>query len=119
MSSSFYATIDYMIPMSKRRSVRSIIARLVLAASSYFIWQERNFRLFKNQKRAANQIIECIKSTVRLKLLTCKFKKTRNMMAFMHLWKLPDSLIITGVFPIGFFLEGFFKEAVSTGFLYS
>ncbi|GJS57292.1 reverse transcriptase domain-containing protein [Tanacetum coccineum] len=96
MSSSLYATIDYMIPMSKRRSARSIIARLVLAASSYFIWQERNLRLFKNQKRAANQIIECIKSTVRLKLLTCKFKKTRNMMAFMHLWKLPDSLIITG-----------------------
>ncbi|GJZ97284.1 reverse transcriptase domain, reverse transcriptase zinc-binding domain protein [Tanacetum coccineum] len=48
MSSSLYATIDDMIPMSKRRSARSIIARLVLAASSYFIWQERNFRLFKN-----------------------------------------------------------------------
>ncbi|GJX52930.1 hypothetical protein Tco_0281299 [Tanacetum coccineum] len=37
MSSSLYATIDYMIPMSKRRSARSIISRLVLAASSYFI----------------------------------------------------------------------------------
>ncbi|GJR49640.1 hypothetical protein Tco_1400161 [Tanacetum coccineum] len=42
----------------------------------HVIWQERNCRLFKNQKRSQVQIIEVIKSIVRLKLLTCKFKST-------------------------------------------
>ncbi|GJV05004.1 hypothetical protein Tco_1338573 [Tanacetum coccineum] len=35
-------------PFAKRKSSRSVIAKLVLAASAYFLWQERNWRLFKN-----------------------------------------------------------------------
>ncbi|GJY65949.1 hypothetical protein Tco_0468187 [Tanacetum coccineum] len=92
ISSMLNSIIDYLIPISKRRSARGIVARLVFAATSYFIWQERNHRLFKNQKRSHIQLIECIKSNVQLNLLTCTFKKTRNVMAFMHLWKLPDSV---------------------------
>ncbi|GJU05521.1 putative reverse transcriptase domain-containing protein [Tanacetum coccineum] len=54
---------------------------------------ERNNRLFKNQKRSEDQVIEVIKSTIRLKLLSYKFKKTKKVEFFMHLWKLPSSLI--------------------------
>ncbi|GKD15772.1 RNA-directed DNA polymerase, eukaryota, reverse transcriptase zinc-binding domain protein [Tanacetum coccineum] len=93
VAASLNAIIDHIIPMSKKKTTRSVIAKLVFAASTYFIWQERNYRLFKNQKRSPNQIIDCIKITVRLKLLTCRFKKTKTKMSFMHLWKLPDSLI--------------------------
>ncbi|GKC16678.1 GRF1-interacting factor 1-like protein [Tanacetum coccineum] len=93
VAASLNAIIDHIIPMSKKKTTRSVIAKLVFVASTYFIWQERNYRLFKNQKRSPNQIIDCIKITVRLKLLTCRFKKTKTKMSFMHLWKLPDSLI--------------------------
>ncbi|GJY38388.1 RNA-directed DNA polymerase, eukaryota, reverse transcriptase zinc-binding domain protein [Tanacetum coccineum] len=93
VSASFSAITDYIIPISKKKSARSVIAKLVFAASTYFIWQERNNRLFKNHKRSYSQVIKCIISTVRLKLLTCIFKKTKTVMAFMHLWKLPDSLL--------------------------
>ncbi|GJY43992.1 hypothetical protein Tco_0432205 [Tanacetum coccineum] len=92
--SSFNSIVDVIIARPKRRSVRGIVARLVFAASTYFIWKERNYRLFKNQRRIHNQLIECIKSMVRLKLLTYSLKKTRNVMAFVRLWKLPNSLII-------------------------
>ncbi|GJQ93952.1 hypothetical protein Tco_0005091 [Tanacetum coccineum] len=84
-----------LILMARKRSARSVISNLVFAASSYFIWQERNNKLFKNQKRSKDHIIEVIKSTVRLKLLTCKFMKTNNVKAFLQLWKLPNSLIRT------------------------
>ncbi|GJU75179.1 reverse transcriptase zinc-binding domain-containing protein [Tanacetum coccineum] len=95
VSASLNSIVDYLIPISKRRSARGIVAKLVFAASSYFIWQERNYRLFKNQKRSPNQLVNCSKNTVRLKLLTCTFKKTRNVMARMHLWKLPDSVSLS------------------------
>ncbi|GJY51117.1 hypothetical protein Tco_0441964 [Tanacetum coccineum] len=95
ISSSLDDIVDSIISISKRRSARGIIAKLVFATSAYFIWQERNGRLFKNQKRSPNLVIECITSKVRLKLLTCTFKKTKNLMAFAHLWKLPDSINIT------------------------
>nr|GEW72936.1 hypothetical protein [Tanacetum cinerariifolium] len=107
VSASLNLIVDFLIHISKRRYARGIVAKLVFAASSYFIWQERNCRLLKIQKRSTSQIIECIKSTVRLKLLMCSFKKTRNVMAFMHLWKLPDSI---SVFPQGFPWGGFLRR---------
>ena len=93
MPSSLDLIVDYRIPWSKRRSVRCVISKLVFAAACYFIWQERNNRLFKNQKRSEAQVIEVIKSTVRLKLLSCTFKRAKNVESLMELWKLPSSLI--------------------------
>ncbi|GKA46343.1 RNA-directed DNA polymerase, eukaryota, reverse transcriptase zinc-binding domain protein [Tanacetum coccineum] len=49
--------IDTLIPMSKRRSARSVVAKIVVAACCYYIWQEQNFRLFKNLKRSPQQVI--------------------------------------------------------------
>nr|GEW69908.1 hypothetical protein [Tanacetum cinerariifolium] len=53
-------------------------------ASCYFIWQERNNRLFVKQRRSKDQVIDVIKSTIRLKLLTCKFKKSKNVQLYLH-----------------------------------
>ncbi|GJT98866.1 hypothetical protein Tco_1094384 [Tanacetum coccineum] len=47
---SITVIVDTLIPMSKHRSARSVIAKLVVAACCYYIWQERNFRLFKNKR---------------------------------------------------------------------
>nr|GEX26878.1 hypothetical protein [Tanacetum cinerariifolium] len=45
-------------PFAKRRSSKNVIAKLVLAACAYFIWQERNARLFRSQRRSVLQVIE-------------------------------------------------------------
>ncbi|GKC90327.1 reverse transcriptase zinc-binding domain-containing protein [Tanacetum coccineum] len=54
--------ISLLIPLSKKRSARSVIAKFVFAAFSYFIWQEQNSRLFANQSRSKDQLIEVIKT---------------------------------------------------------
>ncbi|GKC45282.1 hypothetical protein Tco_1063004, partial [Tanacetum coccineum] len=81
--SDLNSIMDFITPLAKMRSARSIIFKLVFAASCYFIWQERNFRLFKKTKRTREQVIEAIKNTVRLKLLSCSFKKTLNVMSLL------------------------------------
>ncbi|GJW10935.1 copia protein [Tanacetum coccineum] len=70
--------IDYLHPMAHKRSARSIFGKLILAASSYFVWLERNARLFKNVKRTPEEIKDVIMVTVRLKLLTFKFKDSAS-----------------------------------------
>ncbi|GJW68600.1 RNA-directed DNA polymerase, eukaryota, reverse transcriptase zinc-binding domain protein [Tanacetum coccineum] len=87
------AIVDFLSPMAKMRSVRSVISKLVFAASCYFIWQERNSRLFMKRKRSQDQVIDVIKSTVRLKLLSCRFKRTKHVQMLSHLWELPTSSI--------------------------
>ncbi|GKE52767.1 hypothetical protein Tco_1487923, partial [Tanacetum coccineum] len=86
------AIVDMLIPIAKRRSVRNVVAKLVVAACSYYIWQERNLRLFKNQKSTQAQVTDRVKSSIRLKLLSCSFKKSKDALLFKRLWELPDSI---------------------------
>ena len=82
------------IPIAKRRSSKSVIAKLVVAACAYFIFQEKNWRLFKKNKRSVKQIIDCIKNSIRLKLLSCKLKRSNDGVLVSRLWKLPDMVFI-------------------------
>ncbi|GJZ20171.1 putative reverse transcriptase domain, reverse transcriptase zinc-binding domain protein [Tanacetum coccineum] len=86
--------VNYIIPFAKRRSCKSVIAKLVLSASTYYVWQERNARPFTNKKWSVPQVIEAIVSSIRLKLLSCSFKKTRDGIKAAHLWKLPGTSLI-------------------------
>ncbi|GJU99086.1 zinc knuckle CX2CX4HX4C containing protein [Tanacetum coccineum] len=99
MPSSLDMIVNLLSPGARKRSARSIIVKLVFAASCYFIWQERNNRLFKNQKKSEDQLIEVIKSTVRLKLLSCKFKKTKNW------WLSSDPMARGSVYDFGYVLR--------------
>ncbi|GJV20578.1 putative reverse transcriptase domain-containing protein [Tanacetum coccineum] len=74
-------------------SIRSVVCKLVFAASCYFIWQERNGRLFKKIKRSQDQIFELIKTNVRIKLLTCSFMKTSRDQQLVK-WFLPIGAIV-------------------------
>ncbi|GKD48807.1 protein LAZ1, partial [Tanacetum coccineum] len=90
----FEDVVEFLISSSKGRSTRSIISRIVLAATCYFIWQERKARLFKKSKSHI-LIYEAIVAIVRLKLISFRFKKTnthvRDMLAT---WKLPSSFMV-------------------------
>nr|GEY24206.1 RNA-directed DNA polymerase, eukaryota, reverse transcriptase zinc-binding domain protein [Tanacetum cinerariifolium] len=118
--SSLDAIVDFLLPLAKMRSVRSVISKLVFDASCYFIWQERNRKLFMKTKRSQDQVIHVIKSTVRLKLLSCRFKKTSRVQTLCGVPVDYCTLFsFSKFFPIGFFLGRFFKEAGLVGCLYS
>ncbi|GJV66862.1 hypothetical protein Tco_1482371 [Tanacetum coccineum] len=68
--SSLDSIMSHLLPIAKRKSSKSTIGKLVVAAVAYFIWQERNRRLFKKSKRVAKEVIGCIMASVRLKLLS-------------------------------------------------
>ncbi|GJR85933.1 reverse transcriptase domain, reverse transcriptase zinc-binding domain protein [Tanacetum coccineum] len=87
--------VSDILPFVTRRTSKSIIAKLVVAATWYFIWQERNGRLFKNSKRMVNQVVECIMHTVRLKLLSCRFKTTRSALEMINAWNLSESILVS------------------------
>ncbi|GJR80294.1 zinc knuckle CX2CX4HX4C containing protein [Tanacetum coccineum] len=91
--SGLTSIVDFLILMAKMRLARCVIAKLIFAASCYFIWQERNERLFSKKKRSCDQLIDLIKTNVRLKLLTYKFKKTSNVQMLFQIWKLPNLLL--------------------------
>ncbi|GJR80293.1 putative RNA-directed DNA polymerase [Tanacetum coccineum] len=47
--------ITYLQPMAHKRTTKSIFGKLILAASSYYVWLKRNNRLFKKSKRSPEE----------------------------------------------------------------
>nr|GEU92274.1 reverse transcriptase domain, reverse transcriptase zinc-binding domain protein [Tanacetum cinerariifolium] len=91
-SYSIDSIMNDIIPFAKRKTTKSIIAKLVVAATSYFIWQERNNRMFKKSKRSLNKVADCIINSVRLKLKLCRWKKSKDALDVAKLWNLGSEI---------------------------
>ncbi|GKE28831.1 homeodomain-like protein [Tanacetum coccineum] len=85
-----------LISIAHQRSARSIIGRLVVAATTYFLWSERNNRLFKNSKRSPEEVQDVIMTTVRLKLLSFRFKNPDKVRELLDKWNMPSGFRIYG-----------------------
>ncbi|GJX75707.1 RNA-directed DNA polymerase, eukaryota, reverse transcriptase zinc-binding domain protein [Tanacetum coccineum] len=68
--------IDYIIARPMGNSIWSIIQRLVIGAAVYFIWQERNLRIFQSKVRSVESLCCVIKDHVRFRLLSLKVKRS-------------------------------------------
>lgn len=67
-------------------TTKSIIWRLVLGATVYFIWQERNVRVFQKSKRKWEEIVELIKESVKLRLWGLKIRDTKGAVELSKTW---------------------------------
>ncbi|GJW37180.1 retrotransposon protein, putative, ty1-copia subclass, partial [Tanacetum coccineum] len=85
-----------MEPMGNKRTARCIIGKLIVAATAYFIWFERNNRTFKNVRRSPEEIRDMIMVNVRLKLLSLRFKNTDSVKQLLGRWKMPKNFRIYG-----------------------
>ncbi|GJX10912.1 retrovirus-related pol polyprotein from transposon TNT 1-94 [Tanacetum coccineum] len=66
--------LSHLQPMANKRTSTSVIGRILLAATSYFLWIERNNRLFKNSRRSSEELRGIVMVTVRLKLLSMRLE---------------------------------------------
>ncbi|GJU15236.1 retrovirus-related pol polyprotein from transposon TNT 1-94 [Tanacetum coccineum] len=81
-------------PLDNKRTFAVVVGKLIFAATLYFIWLERNNRLFKNTRRTPEEIRDLIIVTIRLKLVTFIFKNTATVQRMMSLWKMPSRFSI-------------------------
>ncbi|GJZ05760.1 hypothetical protein Tco_0539553 [Tanacetum coccineum] len=80
-------------PIANNRTVKSVIGRLIRAATSYFVWLEHNNQLFKKVKRPPEELRDISMVTVRLKLLTFRFKNKAMVHSLLSRWKMPSTLV--------------------------
>ncbi|XP_076925782.1 uncharacterized protein LOC143588739 [Bidens hawaiensis] len=88
VDSSWNNIVDYMVSRANNRSASAIIEKIGVAACSYFIWQERNSRLFTSNRRTPCQLREVIMKTITLKIITLKFKNTETKNRVWQKWKI-------------------------------
>ncbi|XP_071734228.1 uncharacterized protein [Rutidosis leptorrhynchoides] len=81
--------VSAMSPYMACRTAGSISSRLLFAATVYFIWQERNFRLFKKESRSCGKLVTVIFATIRLKLMSLNWKNSQQVKIMKDAWKIP------------------------------
>ncbi|GJT93495.1 reverse transcriptase zinc-binding domain-containing protein [Tanacetum coccineum] len=70
-------TVEEISKMKANNSIDSIVSRLVFGAVVYFIWQERNTRMFKQIKRNKESLVQTIKETLRLRMMIFSVKESK------------------------------------------
>ncbi|XP_021979835.1 uncharacterized protein LOC110875953 [Helianthus annuus] len=94
VSGSWAEIMSWMNQNSNMQVPENIISRLVLSAASYFVWQERNNRLFSKNQRTEMVIAREIIRTVRLRLLSFKFKWRPGLRRLLEKWQLPSGNMV-------------------------
>ncbi|KAK9048398.1 hypothetical protein SSX86_032639 [Deinandra increscens subsp. villosa] len=73
------------------KSFESIVARIGVAAASYYVWQERNNRLFRNQTRPPDVLAGIILGVTRLRLVSLTYKRSLNVAVKLAKWNISES----------------------------
>lgn len=74
--------------MITNNNIWSILRRLVIGAAVYFIWQERNGRLFRQSKRDESSLTLLIIETVKMKMMSFKVKDSIAFRNVESLWNI-------------------------------
>ncbi|PWA56764.1 phospholipid/glycerol acyltransferase, HAD-like domain protein [Artemisia annua] len=78
-SNDWKVTVLHMSNLPNGNNIWSILRRLVLAASVYCIWKERNMRIFQNCSRLWDDVLDEIIKNIRLKLTCLRVKDSADI----------------------------------------
>ncbi|XP_071715054.1 uncharacterized protein [Rutidosis leptorrhynchoides] len=71
-----------------KRNIWCILNRLVVAACVYFVWQDRNNRIFRKEARSEDVLCRIICSFIQCKLLTFKVKQSVVVNKVEGIWEI-------------------------------
>ncbi|XP_071713097.1 uncharacterized protein [Rutidosis leptorrhynchoides] len=80
---------DCLTPFANCSVARGVVAKLIFGALVYYVWQEKNNRLYGQKARSVDQLYEVIFSTVRMKLLSINFWDSSFVRVMKECWKVP------------------------------
>ena len=72
--------VDKLSNVTNGGGIWELIKKLCLDATVYYIWQERNSRIFNGQKRSAEDMVRIICDEIKAKMVTIKVKTNSNVL---------------------------------------
>ncbi|XP_022019070.1 uncharacterized protein LOC110919101 [Helianthus annuus] len=87
VNDSWTSIAVWMERYSDSKRFKHIVCKLAISASSYYIWQERNNRLFTSKECTAEQVTEKIKNIVRLRLMGFVYKGDLDYQRTLTKWQ--------------------------------
>lgn len=80
--------IEYFSDRPCNNSIGSVMRRITLATTVYYIWKERNARLFRGEKHTKVVVLKNVVENIKLQMLSLKTKKSCNVEKMAKKWQL-------------------------------
>ena len=74
--------------MQCNNNIWSVLNKLIIATTVYYIWKERNERLFSQNVKTTEVVLHVIQEQIRLQLLSLQVKKTIHTTKVADVWKI-------------------------------
>lgn len=82
------SVVAYIADGGNKNSVWHIMNKLIVAATVYFVWNERNKRNFQNIRRTEDEVIAVINNYMEDVLQRLKVKRSKAVLILAKIWKL-------------------------------
>ncbi|KAK1440857.1 hypothetical protein QVD17_06689 [Tagetes erecta] len=91
VSARWNEVTSWLCDRAKSSTLLSIVSKLLVAGSVYYIWQERCNRLFMNHARPPDILAKTIMDTVRYRLMGLKIKQTERSRQILQDWNISST----------------------------
>ncbi|KAJ0453055.1 putative RNA-directed DNA polymerase [Helianthus annuus] len=88
VNNTWSSVMQWMVQNATSRTIDRIIGKILIAATTYYVWQERNSRLFSSVQRTPDMLSHVIISTVRLKIMGFKLGSDRKHRKVLDTWQI-------------------------------
>ncbi|PWA52362.1 Phytosulfokine [Artemisia annua] len=88
VSCNWNETINSIADKPCNNSIWSIVRRLCLAAAVYGVWNERNYRIFRDERCNCETVLGRICEQVRWRLISLKAKPTSAISQVEEIWNI-------------------------------
>lgn len=82
------SVVCYIANGGNKNNIWSIVNKIITAAVVYFLWNERNKRMFQDSKRDVDEVISVINRYVESVLQSIRVKKSRAVLMVARSWNL-------------------------------
>ncbi|GKA87331.1 RNA-directed DNA polymerase, eukaryota, reverse transcriptase zinc-binding domain protein [Tanacetum coccineum] len=72
-------------------AIRSVVRRIILATAVYYIWKERNLRIFASSNMASDNLLQVIMENIRLQIQNLHVKKSTHVCKIANEWNMKFS----------------------------
>ncbi|GKE77211.1 hypothetical protein Tco_1543331 [Tanacetum coccineum] len=69
-----------------KNNIWVVIQKLSFAAAVYYIWQERNMRIFNNHSRDANELTDILFDEIRARMMTIVVNNSDSVIQVEAIW---------------------------------
>ncbi|GJZ55432.1 RNA-directed DNA polymerase, eukaryota, reverse transcriptase zinc-binding domain protein [Tanacetum coccineum] len=76
------------ITINCRNSIQSVLNGMIMAAAVYYIWTERNKRIFTDEKRNSQSLLEGMMDSIKMQLMGIKVKNSPAIKKISEEWNI-------------------------------